>query len=99
MARLVCLAMGLLAACGSSGRPDPTLDLTVHRADVPGSADPSATPDGSLAPGHRIDVGTADLVLEVLGGPQPHDGLFMPGDVDGDGLGDLVISSEHRSGT
>ena len=93
-----------LLGCGSGGPgpedPEPEPDL--------GTADPSATRagpvarpgapagvanEGPYAPGDRVDLGSVDTVFFGPGFTQVGITVAMPGDMDGDGLAELVVAN------
>ncbi len=96
------LVLLLCAAC--SGRtPETDIDFGVPDLSVtrPGPIARTGSPVGSggispdapYAPGDRVDLGSVDVVLE---GPEfTHAGVTvaMPGDMDGDGFAEMVVSN------
>ncbi|MCB9593952.1 MAG: VCBS repeat-containing protein [Sandaracinaceae bacterium] len=83
-----------LAGCGSSGGGlfgEPSLDeLNAVRA-VPDENADDTPPDASFEPGQRRDVGGAQAVFPSQRPNEYVSGVVMPGDLDGDGYGDLVM--------
>ncbi|UJR85673.1 FG-GAP repeat protein [Sandaracinus amylolyticus] len=59
--------------------------------------DPSVddtAPDAPFRPGQRRDVGDADATFDAEGWNEFMSAVTMPGDLDGDGIGDLVVWGE-----
>ncbi len=80
-----------LAACGDPGVPgtfDPSADPVDSHVD-PGAQD--IDPDAPFEPGQRRDVGDAAAVFHPGVHNEYVSGVVMPGDLDGDGFGDVVF--------
>lgn len=84
-----------VAGCSSSvpfraesapGEPDPTVNRDLH--------------DGEpLSPGDRIDLGQADLTLLPQSSSRIGSVIAFPGDLDGDGYGEVAIGSTSLDGS
>lgn len=85
------LSLLLTAACGG---PDPSFDVPVPSADPRVDDTPA---DAPFRPGQRRDVADADLEFDSPAYNRFVSGVSMPGDLDGDGLEDLVIWSDERA--
>ena len=88
------LTASLLIAAGCGAPADPTLNDVVPIADPRVDDTPPSAP---FRPGQRRDVADADVQFDSPEYNQFISGVSMPGDLDGDGHGDLVLWSHAHA--
>lgn len=99
-ARALLLAATLASPAALSGCSEPAHEDLDWLNSVYPVADPSLTgtpPDAPFVPGQRRDVGDAAAEFTQSAPNAFAEGVAMPGDLDGDGLGDLLIWSRRAA--
>ncbi|AKF10924.1 RTX toxin [Sandaracinus amylolyticus] len=90
-------AVAALAAPFSGCDGGPTLEELNRVSAVRDPSVDDTPPDAPFRPGQRRDVGDADATIEPVEANEFMRAVTMPGDLDGDGIGDLVVWGELPS--